>query len=257
MSAWSPFPYAGEYAFTVASIRNQWDRLHAGDREPLPQDDPLLQAWAHFHNGDFFEATALGLSLGSAGVNVVNKATCIYATYLEKRESRRLALFLDVAERAGQALALDPNNLNAYYLRAYALSRYSQCISVAKALAQGLGTKVRVDLETVIRRDPHHADAHIALGSFHAEVIDKVGAMVGAMTYGANKKVGLELFTRALKLNVQSALGMVEYAQAILMLEGEKMLADAAHLYQKAASAQPADAWERLEVELAKAEIDG
>ena len=256
MAKWTPFPYGGEYNFDAASIKKKWPRLHAGDLEPLPQDPDLLNAWAHFHNGDFQKATTLGLSMGQVGLNVANKATCIYATYLEKQETRRLELFMEVAERAEKHIELDPGNINARYLHAYALSRYSQGISVAKALAQGLGSKVKADLEKVIKSQPKHPEAHIALGSFHAEVIDKVGSLIGAMAYGANKDTGLNLFAQALKLNMESALGMVEYAHAMLMLDGEKMISEATRLYQLAARAKPADAMERLDVEMAKAQLE-
>ena len=256
MAIWSAFPYAGEYNFTAASVKKKWSRLHAGDLEPLPQDPRVLEAWVHFHNGEFHRALTLGLSLGEIGLNVANKSVCIYATYLEKQEARRLELFLEAAERAEQHIQQDPDNINAHYWRAYALSRYSQGISVAKALAQGLGSKVKSDLENVIKRQPKHADAHIALGSFHAEVIDKVGSLIGAMAYGANRDTGLNLFAQALKLNVESILGMVEYANAMLMLDGDKMMSEAAHLYQRAALANPIDAMERLDVEMAKAELE-
>ena len=53
-----------------------------------------------------------------------------------------------------------------------------------------------------------------------------------------------------------SASGMIEYANAMLMLEGEKMMANATHLYQQAAAAQPIDASERLDVEMAKIELE-
>jgi hypothetical protein len=156
-----------------------------------------------------------------------------------------------------QAQALEePQNVNALYWQAYALGRYSQGISVAKALAQGLGTKVKDNLENVIKLEPKHADAHIALGAFHAEVIDKVGSLIGGMTYGAKKDTGLALFQEALKLNFQSAIGMIEYANAMLMLEGEKMMANANLLYKQAAAAQPMDASERLDVEMAKIELE-
>ncbi len=255
MAKWTDFPYTGEYNFDAASVKKKWARLHAGDLEPLPLDPKLLHAWAHFHNGDFQKATTLGLELGLTGLNVANKAVCVYATYLEKQEAQRLALFIEVAERAEHQLEQDPDNLNARYLRAYALGRYSQGISVAKALAQGLGNKIKTDLETVIKRQPNHHDAHISLGAFHAEVIDKVGSLIGAMAYGANKDIGLNLFTQALQLNVKSAFGMLEYAHAMLMLDGEKMLSQANQLYQQAARAQPIDAMERLDVEMAKAEL--
>jgi tetratricopeptide (TPR) repeat protein len=255
MASWIAFPYAGDYNFDANSVKKKWARLHAGDLEPLPTDKPLLQAWAHFHNGDFYKSMTMGLSLGLNGLNVANKAACIYATYLEQNEARRLALFAEAAERAQAQISQQPNNINAYYWRAYALGRYSQGISVAKALAQGLGTKIKTDLEHVILHQPEHPDAHIALGSFHAEVIDKVGELIGAMAYGAHKTTGLSLFQQALKFNTASAMGMIEYAHAMLMLNGEGMTTDATRLYQLAAQAEPVDAMERLDVEMAKTEL--
>ncbi len=256
MAKWTKFPFAGDYNFDAESVKKKWARLHAGDLEPLPKDTQLLHAWAHFHNGDFYKAMTMGLEMGLAGLNVANKAACVYATYLEKQEATRLALFMEVAERAGSQISQQPDNVNAYYWRAYALGRYSQGISVAKALAQGLGTKVKTDLEHVIRKQPAHPDAHIALGTFHAEVIDKVGELIGAMAYGAHKTTGLKLFQQALKFNMESAIGMVEYAHAMLMLEGDALLNEATRLYQQAARAQPIDAMERLDVELARTELE-
>lgn len=255
MARWTPFPYAGEYSFDAGRVKACWARLHAGDLEPLPNDAKLLDAWAHFHSGEFHKACTAGLKLGAIGLNVANKATCIHATYLEKHEALRQALFLEVAERTEHQISQDPDNLNAYYWHAYALGRYSQCISVAKALAQGLGTKVKANLETIIQRQPNHVDAHIALGSFHAEVIDKVGSLIGAMAYGAHRDTGMSLLSQALQLQKESALGMLEYARAMLMLDGEKMVSEANRLYQLAARATPIDALERLEQELARTEL--
>ena len=256
MANWTAFPYPGDYFFDAASVKKNWDRLHAGDAEPLPQDASVLEAWALFHSGEFQKAMEMGLKIGGAGITVANKAACIYATYLEKKEKDRLDLYMDVARRAGHQAQSEPGNINAHFWQAYALGRYSQGISVAKALAQGLGTKVKEELENVIKLEPKHADAHIALGAFHAEVIDKVGSLIGGMTYGAKKDIGLALFQQALKLNFMSALGMVEYANAMLMLDGDKMMLEATRLYQQAAAADPIDAMERLDVELAKVELD-
>jgi tetratricopeptide (TPR) repeat protein len=256
MAQWTVFPYTGDYEFDTHRVKRYWDRLHAGDAEPLPQDPKVLQAWALFHSGEFQNAAELGLQAGGAGLTVANKAACIYATYLEKREKARLDLYLEVARRAEAQAMEDPQNVNAHYWQAYALGRYSQGISVAKALAQGLGSKVKGSLENVIKLQPRHADAHIALGAFHAEVIDKVGTLIGGMTYGAKKDTGLRLFQQALKLNFESAIGMIEYANAMLMLDGEKMMKEATKLYQRAAAAEPLDAMERLDVEMARVELE-
>ena len=154
MAKWTPFPHPGDYQFDAASLKKQWARLHAGDAEPLPKDAAVLQAWAHFHNGDFQQAAEAGLEAGGAGITAANKATAIYATYLEKKEKTRLDLFLQVAEQAEAQAAQDPKNANAWYWHAYALGRYSQGISVAKALAQGLGGKIKESLEKAIALAP-------------------------------------------------------------------------------------------------------
>ena len=255
MVKWTAFPQAGEFDFDATSVKRHWARLHQGDVEALPKESKVLEAWALFHNGEFQKAALAGLKLGDSGATVANKATCMYATYLEKKEKVRQDLFMEVAHRAEALAAKEPANPNAHYWQAYALGRYSQGISVAKALAQGLGTRVKAALETTIRLQPKHADAHIALGTFHAEVIDKVGSLIGGMTYGARKETGLKLFQEALRLNPGSAIGMIEYANALVMLEGDKKMKDATQLYVQASATSPADAMEWLDVQLARIDL--
>jgi len=256
MAKWTAFPHdVDDYSYDAASLKKAWARLHAGDAEPLPKDDKVLAAWALFHAGEFQKATEAGLKAGGAGITVANKAQSIYANYLEKSEKTKLTLFMEVAERAEAQAAQEPKNANAHYFMAYALGRYSQGISVAKALTQGLGSKVKNALETAIKLQPKHADAHIALGAFHAEVIDKVGSLLGR-TQGASKDTGLAMYKQALKLNPSSAIAMIEYANGLVMLEGDKKMKEAEKLYAEAAACEPKDAMERLDVEMAKAELE-
>lgn len=257
---WIAFPHdAAAYRYELPKLEETWPRLHAGDAEPLPADEQLLAAWQLFHAGDFEKAAEAGLKARAAGIaggmTVANKAQAVYATYLEPSEKTKLALLLEVAERAERRTREAPNEANAWYGMAYALGRYSQGISITKALAQGLGAKVRTALETTIRLAPRHADAHIALGAFHAEVIDKVGSLLGR-TQGASKDAGIASYKTALKLNPTSAIAMVEYANGLVMLEGEKRIAEATQLYEVAAACEPLDATERLDVEMAKAGLD-
>ena len=256
MAKWTAFEHAGDYTFDTASVKKNWARLHQGDCEPLPKEAAVLAAWVLFHNGEFEKAAVAGVKAGGAGLAAANKATCIYANYLETKEKTKLELFMEVAERAEAQQDSEPQNASAFYWQAYALGRYGQGISVAKALAQGLGGKVKNALEQAIKLQPKHADAHIALAAFHAEVIDKVGSLIGGMTYGAKKDVGLRLFKEALTLNPTSAIGMVEFANGMVMLEGDKKMKDATKLYEQAAASQALDATERLDVEMAKAELE-
>jgi tetratricopeptide (TPR) repeat protein len=250
---WAPLPYADLPRFDTQRVLAAWPRLHAGNPLPPPAPGPLADGWVCYHNGEFERAAAIGLQHGTEGLMLANQATAVYANYLEPRETVRLALFLQVAERAAGHAAVEPDNAHALFWEAYALGRYAQGISVARALAQGLGTKVKTVLERVIALEPQHADAHIALGAFHAEVIDKVGALVGCMTYGVRAEIAIALFERGLALNPSSASGWMEYARGLLMLEGDRRLPEATQLYEKAAAVVPADARERLDVELARA----
>lgn len=257
MAKWTAFPQLGEYRHDTDSVAREWPRLHAGDAEPAPDDPAVLQAWVLFHNGRFQEAREAGLAAGDPGLTVAVKAQCIYANYLEKKEKTRLDLLMEAASRAEQQAAAQPANANAWYWQAYALGRYSQGISVAKALAQGLGGKVKDALERTIALQPRHADAHVALGTFHAEVIDKVGSLIGGMTYGAKKETGLRLFQQALRLHPHSPIALIEYANGLVMLEGDVKMPEATRLYERAAALPPLDAKERLEVDFARAELEG
>jgi hypothetical protein len=98
MARWTAYPYAGITTLMPPSSQNGGRTSIAGDLEPLPTNPQVLQAWIHFHNGDFHKAAMLGHELGHDGLSVYCKATCTYATYLEKHEERRLDLFLQVAK---------------------------------------------------------------------------------------------------------------------------------------------------------------
>ena len=255
MATWSRFISADDVQFDAASLQKNWPRLHRCDAEPMPVDGDVLHAWVLFHNGDFQQATDRGLKAGTDGVTVANKATSVYARFLEKREKTKLALFLEVAARAEAQQALVPNNPNAFFWQAYALSQYGQAISVAKGMAQGVGNKVKAALSHTIALCPVHADAHLTLANFHAEVIDKVGALIAGMTYGAKKETGLALFKQALQLNPGSPVSLIDYANGLVMLEGEKKFKEATKLYQQAVASQPQDALDRMAVALARVEL--
>jgi tetratricopeptide (TPR) repeat protein len=180
----------------------------------------------------------------------------IYANYLEDDEDKKLVLFQEIVERCEAQQASDPKNANAWYYYAYALGRYSQGISITKALAQGLGGKIKTSLERALELEPKHADAHIALGTWHAEIIDKVGTLVGGLTYGAKKETCEKHFQSALALSPDSTIARTEYANGLAAMFGRSRLKDAEKLYAEAVECTPADAMEKLDLEAANAEME-
>jgi len=254
---WTKFPHADKaYAYDAASLKKHWARLHRGDCEAFPKDAGVLEAWQHFHAGEFAQAVEAGRAAGGAGTNAAVKAQTVYAHYLEKAEKTKLALFEEAAGWADERRTKAPKDANAHYMYAFALGRYGQGISVAKALAQGFGGKIKEALLTTLKFEPKHADAYIAYGSYQAEVINKVGGLVAGMTYGAKKDSALEHFQKAVKLNPDSAIARIEYANGLILLFGKSRIDEATALYEAAAAMKPMDAMERLDVGLAQAELE-
>ena len=255
--AWIKFPHADKaFVYAGAALKKNWERLHRGDCEPFSAEATVQEAWRLYHQGEFHRACEAGLAAGLDGYNAANKAAMIYATYLEDDDQRKLELFQAVSARCEKLQHVQPENANAHYFQAYALGRYSQGISVLNALTHGLGGKIKAALEAALKLEPKHAEAHSALGAYHAEVIDKVGAMVGKLTFGASKELAVRHFESALKLAPDSAIACIEYANALVMLFGPSKMDQAVKLYQKAAATTPVEAMELLDVELAKSELE-
>jgi tetratricopeptide (TPR) repeat protein len=187
---------------------------------------------------------------------VANKAAAIYANYLEPSKARKLKLLDEVSERAEQAMAALPKHANSHYLYAYALGRRSQHASVMEALAQGIGGRIRDALARTLELEPKHAEAHTAVGVYHAEIIDKVGAMLGGLTYGASRDEALKHYKKALELHPGSAIARIEYSGGLLLMFGKSRLDEATELMVEASKQEPADAMERLDVELARSKLE-
>ena len=254
---WVKFPHAEKaYVYDSAALKKHWDRLHRGDREPFPKDAGAQTAWRHFHAGEFQQAVDVGTEAGGAAINAAVKAqTDLRQLSREEREDQARAVRR--SRRLGRrAPGEATKDANAFYLYAFALGRYSQGISVAKALAQGFGGKIKTALTTALKLSPSHADAHTAYGSYQAEVIAKVGALVAGMTYGAKKDSALEHYQKAIKLNPDSAIARIEYGNGLILLMGKSQIGEATKLYEQAVKCKPADAMERLDVELARSELE-
>lgn len=280
-SAWAKFPHpAKAFDYPGDKLAKAWAALHAGDAEPFPDDKraaalikaagkaapkgldaaalatALQEAWRDFHRGDFQAAFEAGQALGPVGATVACKALAIHASYLVDDEDEQLKRYEQAGKLAEAAIAALPGEANSHYRFAHAMGRYSQGISIAKALKLGLATKVRKALEQTLALAPKHAEAHTALGLYHAEIIDKVGAMIGGLTYGAKASEADKHIATALKLTPAAPIAHVEHANLLLLLHGDKREDEAAGAFEKAAKLKPRDAMEALDADFARAQIE-
>jgi tetratricopeptide (TPR) repeat protein len=283
MTRWNKFPHTSSaFKYKGDSLRDSWSELHLGDRVEFPDADWVQQtleeapdaapedfdgdhaalativqdAWRSFHSGDFEEATRLADLCGYLAHAAANKASGIYATYLEPDEAKQQACYLSAIERAEAAIEVLPDDANSHYFHAFNLGRYSQSISIIKALSQGIGGKIHTSLQNALELEPEHAEACTALGMYHAEIINKVGKMLGKMTYGASAAKALENFDRALELTPEAPIARIEYGNGLYLLFEDDRIDDVSELYVNASEFEPKDAMEKLDIEAALAELE-
>ncbi|MGI8561481.1 MAG: hypothetical protein ACR2J7_08635 [Luteimonas sp.] len=280
-AAWAVSPHDSKaFAYAGEALKRGWPKLHAGDCEPFPDakraaallqaagrsapkgldaDTLALQlqdAWRAFHRGDFRAAFEAGEALGPVGVSVAVKALGTHATHLVKSDTQKLKRFEQGASLAEAAVKALPGEANSHYRHAFALGRYSQGLSIAKALKGGIAGKVRGALQTTLEMAPKHAEAHTALALYHAEIIDKIGAMIGGLTYGAKAAEAESHIRTALKLTPDSPIAHIEHGNVLILLHGDKQEDAAATAYEKAAKLKPADAMEALDAAYAKTQLE-
>ena len=270
-SSWAAFPHdAKGYAYAGDALKKAWPKLHAGDCEPFPDAkraavllkaagksapkldaealaQALQEAWRAFHRGDFKAAHDAGIALGPIGASVAVKALGIHATYLVADEGERLKRYEQAATLAEAAVKALPDEANSHYRHAFALGRYSQGLSIAKALKMGIAGKVRDALETTLELAPKHAEAHTALALYHAEIINKIGAMIGGLTYGAKAAAAEKHIREAVKLTPASPIAHIEHGNVLLLLDEARNEDAAAEAYERAAQCKPLDAMEALD----------
>ena len=279
-SKWAPFPHdAKAYTYAGDALKKAWPALHAGDQEPYPDEkrakaliaaagkaakgmtaddvaQRLQDAWRAFHRGDFRTAYEAGEALGPLGASVAVKAIGIHATYLVDDEAEQLKRFEHAAQLAEAAVKALPDEANSHYRHAFALGRYSQGLSIAKALKMGIAGKVRASLDATLDLEPKHAEAHTALALYHAEIINKIGAMIGGLTYGAKAGEAEKHIKEAVKLTPASPIAHIEHGNVLLLLDENRNEDAAATAYEKAGKCKPLDAMEALDAAYAQEQLE-
>lgn len=129
-------------------------------------------------------------------------------------------------------------------------------IHAGAALKMGIAGKVRASLDATLNLEPRHAEAHTALALYHAEIINKIGAMIGGLTYGAKASEAENQIKEALKLTPASPIAHIEHGNVLLLLDEARNEDAAAAAYEQAAECKPLDAMEALDARYAQSQLE-
>lgn len=265
ISNWEQLPEDFKYDYSQEQLSEIWDELHAGDCYTYPIDmqgyDTVIltkqaDAWLDYHNGNFEDAARKAVDLAEHGAVILAKSVATYCDYLCEDEDEAIQLLKDTMEFCETAAKELPDCANVQFVNALIMGRYSQRISITKALSQGLGGKVKKYLNKTLELEPEHAEAHTAMGLYNAEIIDKVGSMIAGLTYGAKKDIAMKHFDESLRLTPDIPITAIEYANGLLLLHGEKANDKVMELYEHASSQEAKDSVQACDISFASDQLE-
>jgi hypothetical protein len=209
----------------------------------------LPDAQALYTKGEFQKAAETAVAAGGAdGFAFAAKANSIYANTRSAAEQE--PLYVKSESYANQAIKLDAKNDDGYFELARAIGRLSQLRGVLAALTQGLGTKVKENLDKALSLNPKNASAWVALGLWHAEIVAKgVGFL-----YGADGGKVVPAMEKAIALEPDAIIHRVEYAKALMLLDA-KNKPKAIELLEKAVTLKVNDVAEEMDLARAKKDL--
>ena len=255
------FDYSGD------RLRKHWDDLHLRDGLPWPDEqfvirqsgpevpeDPaeatrrLQDGWRHFHEGRFLEACRIGEAVGPAGGFLASQACLAIVLHRVDDKDIQAEWLRDLAARMEKRL--DRTFMDTTYWEKAGLAlvygEYSRRISALQARREGIPERILELVESAIEENPRLPAALGVLGAYHAEVVDRIGGVLGRVTYGASRDDAERYFEKALEADPGIIQLRVEYARALLVLHGDDREADAMAQLEKVIAAEPIDALDLL-----------
>jgi tetratricopeptide (TPR) repeat protein len=177
----------------------------------------LGEAEARYERGDMVGAASLARSAASAeGFALAAKATLVQATYLSPMAEKQ-ALFELAATDAKEALALDPDRVDAQLQLAIALGQLAELDDPISAHVNGYAKEGKALLDRALALDPNNAWAQALLGMWHLRIVQRAGDALAEGLYGASRAAGVELCSGTLA-GMDAALAL-RYGCALTLVE--------------------------------------
>lgn len=241
------YPEAHRYALKQAEMPNAHPALKSlakGDSAPLVE--AVQQAWRFHYEGKFKEAYELGMQLGPAGAVPAIYAKLMYSTFMISSPKDKLASFREAASQSEALLPLTPGYNFAEFGLLYARVRILERLNTAQALATGFLGSTQKSLLQFTENNPKNSLYPTTLGGIQAGVVERVGSMIGRVTYGATAARTIDRFEQALKLEGNLPVIYNEYVVALSRIDAEDYQKRIQSLAQQCATLTPFSAEEAL-----------
>jgi tetratricopeptide (TPR) repeat protein len=166
-----------------------------------------------FEKGEYAAAAdAAASSGGTAGFALAARATLADASL---RETPCLECLQRAEAYARQAIAAEPNSMEAHIHLAVALGYQARIIGPLRARFQRFPEQAKEAIDTALRLAPDSHWSLSAAGGFNIEVVRSGGRVLGKLLYGASFEDGVSYFQRAMAADPENPLIKLQYALAL------------------------------------------
>lgn len=213
----------------------------------------IEEAIQAFNDGRFLEAAELAAGQGtSEGYVWASRSLTIYGHYIAPTLEERQGILLRAIQLAKKAVELDESNPYAYQAMAHSEGRYAESLPTIEALSAGYAEKTLASMQRAVELDPDFAYAHVAIGGWHARIINAAGFM-GALIYGASEDKAHEHYERAIALLPDDIIILANYAIGLLQLDEDDNRAQVQELLARIEATPNKNTYEQiLQEEVAK-----
>lgn len=190
-----------------------------------------------FHAGHFAKSAQIAEAEASAP-SLAFAARALIAEAVTRSGGFCLPCLSEAEALAQQAIALDAKNVEGHLQRAIAMGFRGRVIGVMQARSEDLPEKAHDSLTKALELDPHSLWAQASLGAWNLEIVHHAGPVLAAISYGATRSRGLDLYRQALARNSSNVVLHVHFALSILALD-QKSFQDEAQAALAAALSVP------------------
>lgn len=216
------------------------------DDNPAPLAEAMQELWRLHYQGQYKESYKLGMQLSAAGAVPAIYSKLMYATFMVVDPTEKLAMFRDAAAQSEALLPMTPGYDFAEFGLLYARVRILERLNTTSALATGFLGSTQKSLHNFVERNPQNSLYPTTLGGIQAGVVERVGSMIGRITYGATATRTVEHFEQALELEDDLPVIYNEYIVALSRLSTKKYQNKIQTLAAKCATLTPFSAEEAL-----------
>ncbi len=192
------------------------------DDNVTPLAEAIQQTWRLHYEGKFEQSYNLGMQLGPAGSVPAIYSKLMYATFMVKSSAEKLTIFREIADEAESSLQLTPSYDFGEFGLLYARVRILERLGTTASLATGFLGSTQKSLKELSSRHPTNSLYPTTYAGIQAGVVERVGSLIGRVTYGATETRTLEGFKQALELQANLPVIYNEFIVALSRINPKK-----------------------------------